>query len=82
MKKLILGLMLVMGFSFNANAGDPVSLVMFLTGFASGSTLNQEYAACNDLPYITAKHATGSNYYFNVSQCDYNANPSKYIVKI
>lgn len=37
-----------------------------------------EYKACNDEPYVLVSHAKGSNYNFNVSTCEYNANPEKF----
>ena len=37
-----------------------------------------EYKACNNSPYRTVQWAEGSNYSFNVSECDYQKNKDNY----
>jgi len=83
MKKVILSIVMLLGMLGNVNA-DPITAgstfglpIVLFSGVALFSDV--KYEACNDKPYLTAKWKD-SNYYFNVSQCDYDANPSKYVL--
>ena len=80
MKNLIIGLMLVMGLMFNITAkADPImSAVAMGFGYVLDAKTLQ---AWDSEPVVTVKHATGSNYYFDVSQCDFDANKANYTVK-
>jgi len=42
------------------------------------AAMQVEYEACNNEPYRTVKYKTGSNYLFNVSECDYQKNKDNY----
>ena len=79
MKKLmmiIISMMMVM--SFNVKADPATTWFLVGTGFGMLVNANQEYEACNNDPYRTVQWAKGSNYSFNVSECDYQKNKDNY----
>lgn len=82
MKKLIVSLILLMGLSFNANAADPSAFIsagaMPVAFLAFTAMTDIKYEACNDKPYRTVQHKTGSNYSFSVTECDYQKNKDSY----
>lgn len=87
MKKLLLSIIMMLGLSlsFNVNAGPTAAGYAFqpwaVPVVAMLIASQQEYKACNNAPYLTAKWATGSNYYFDITQCEYDAKPSAYTLK-
>lgn len=83
MKKLIVSLVLLMGLSFNVNATSPAAFIsgaalpVAMFGFMYAAS-EHKYEACNNDPYRTVQWAKGSNYSFNVSECDYQKNKDNY----
>jgi len=82
MKKVMLSLVLLMGLSFNASAVSPSALIsaapMPAAFFTFVAMTQVKYEACNNEPYRTVSHASGSNYLFDVSECDYQKNKDNY----
>ena len=85
MKKVIASVVLMLGLSVNAYALSPIDVVKagvmpaVFAGFIQATQV--KYEACNDKPYTTVSHATGSNYTFSVSECELKAKPGAYKVK-
>lgn len=85
MKKVFISLFLSVAFlmSFNVKA-DPSVGIAYAVGIGlsefSKSKYNFALPECAKKPSLTAKH-NDANYYFSLSQCDYNANPGKYTLK-
>jgi len=84
MKKLIMSMLIATGLLFSVNASalslsSLINVAPMPAAFALFTAATQvEYDACNDKPYRTVSHASGSNYLFDVSECDYQKNKDNY----
>ncbi len=86
MKKLILSLVLLIGLSFNANAGPTAAGLAIQPWVVPVVVLivaaQEEYRSCSDDKMLEGRFSDGkSNHLFSIEPCEYLDNPSKYTWK-